>query len=372
MAHAVLAALLALMVAGCGNIATDRDPDAGACTGDGRCGSPDQSTQPACVGSRLRTCVVIGSAELVVSEALTIDTEHSPLCAETLNDGGRYCVVAADVMVLDAAVTAIGARPLVLVARTSLTVHHRIDVGSHRATAVIGAGADPESCAVGVPAGPGAGGAGGSFAAAGGAGGASGAGATGGQPANAIDQTSLVTLRGGCPGAPGGSGAGGAGGHGGGAVGLVAGVRIDIAGPGIIATGESGAGGSSGSAGGGGGGAGGSIFLDAPTITGNAPLLASGGGGAEGASQSNAGAPGREPTGADAAEGGRGNSAAGGDGGRGSSPELTCAGESGSAGAANTSSSGAGGGGGGGGGGGRIEATNTIDLTGPASPPVTR
>jgi len=347
------------MTAGCQSIsefapATDTEhPDAG---------TPDTDTL-ACLGTQLLNICVTPAAlsEVTISESTTIDTDNPQMCTTT----GRYCVIAATTLTVNATLRATGAKPLVLLASDAIIVNELIDVGSHRVPGeFIGAGADPGACPAGTQPGTSGGAAGGSFAGAGGDGGAGGGGAAGGLPASAA--TPIAEFRGGCPG-QGGSGAGqGAGGHGGGAVYLIAGNRIDITGPGINAVGEGGAGGAviaNNPSGGGGGGSGGMIGLDAPTITCTGLILASGGGGGQGSGTINTGAAGSDPTGIGAAVGGSGGSQLGGTGGNGSSGAAGGSGATGSI----ALSVGAGGGGGGGGAG-IVKAPATANLGAQLSP----
>jgi hypothetical protein len=352
--RALVAALI--MIAGCQSMsefAPATDPDAS---------TPDADPF-ACLGTELlNICIMPASlSELTISEAMTIDTDNPQMCTAT----GRYCVVAATTLRVNATLRATGAKPLVLLARDAILVNQLIDVGSHRLPAeFVGAGADPVACLAGAQPSTSGGGAGGSFAGAGGNGGSGGAGAAGGLPARAT--TPITAFRGGCAGQDGNGAGKGTGGHGGGAVYLIAGNRIDITGPGINAVGEGGTGGAviaNSPSGGGGGGSGGMIGLDAPTITCTGLILANGGGGGQGSGTSNTGAAGSDPTGIGAAGGGTGGSVFGGTGGNGS---FGAAGGSGANGSI-ALSVGAGGGGGGGAAG-IVKARATADLGAQLSP----
>jgi hypothetical protein len=274
-------------------------------------------------------------------------------CSNPLSGGTGYCVLAAGTITIGSQLSAVGTRPLVLVAADSIDVIGTLDVASHRAPMEsIGAGADPIGCSAGtLPAtssGTSGGGAGGSFIGKGGNGGNGGgaSGGTGGARGNAVSLGTV--LRGGCPGQDGAGTGKGARGHGGGAVYMIAGRAITVHG-GINAGGEGGAGGIGSNNGGGGGGAGGLIGFDAPTtiFMATGVVIANGGGGGEGGGSSGAnGAPGFDSDSNTAVSGGSGGSSAGGDGGDGS------AGAVGGPGVIGQDGSAANGGGGGGGGGG--------------------
>ena len=294
-----------------------------------------------------------------VSMATTFNTDTGTVtgtqlnCAAPMSGGTGYCVLAADTITINQPLRAIGTKPLVLVAATSISVAlaGSIDVGSHRIGAVdsLGAGANPPAgCNTPLPpssaGGNSGGGGGGSFVGAGGSGANGGAGGGGGHVPGAPLGT---VLRGGCAGQNGAGVLPGKGGAGGGAVFLIAGSGITIGGA-IQAGGEGGSGGSNGGDGGGGGGAGGLIGFDAMTIMVSGTLIANGGGGGGGASSGGQdGGPGADAASTTPATGGNGGGASGGAGGAGS------AGAAGGSGA--TAVDAAGGGGGGGGGAGLIK-----------------
>jgi hypothetical protein len=179
---------------------------------------------------------------------------------------------------------AIGSRPLILVAVSTITVAATLDVASHRVSGQHGAGSPSPECTFGTlpPGGNGGGGAGGSFGGRGGDG--------GGATARGIAGTPTVPteIRGGCPGQRGAS-LGGVSvsqfGAGGGAIYLIANESITItgtinaSGAGASATGFSGGGTG---LGGGGGGSGGMIGLDAAILDISGRVFANGGGGAGG------------------------------------------------------------------------------------------
>lgn len=379
--HALAIALVA--ITGCQSMAefapaADPAPDAGRPdAGTPDAGAPDASAPGGevldCFGTQLlKICVPPSSLTgVTISAPLTINTDTMELCTAI----GKYCVIAASTLTINAALRATGTKPLVLLASDSILVNQLIDVGSHRLpTEFIGAGADPVTCLAGALPGTSAGGAGGSFAGAGGSGGAGGDGGAGGLPASAT--TPIPAVRGGCRGQDGNGPGKGVGGHGGGAVYLIAGNRISITGPGINAAGEGGTGGvviGNAMSGGGGGGAGGMIGLDAPTITSTGLILANGGGGGQGSGTSFPGAPGSDPAGINAASGGTHDqpegSGCGGDGGSGSSGIV---GGSGAGGGAFRCGAPGGGGGSGGGGAGIIKAPATANLGTQLSPAATR
>jgi len=288
-------------------------------------------------------------------------------CVTPMSGGTGYCVVAADTINIGAPLRAIGMKPLVLVAATSISMplSGSIDVASHRQPAEsIGAGADPATgCNAGNPPGnannTSGGGAGGTFTGAGGNGGGGGnVGGAGGQ--RGAGSGPVVVIRGGCPGQDGAGNGKGAHGHGGGAVFLIAGNTITVGGT-INAGGEGGAGATVTADGGGGGGAGGMIGFDATTITVTGTLIANGGGGGEGSSMQN-GNNGNDTNLTTAAPGGANGSAPGGNGGDGSS------GAAGGPGVIGQDGGNGGGGGGGGGGAGLIKAPATASLGTNVSP----
>jgi hypothetical protein len=192
--------------------------------------------------------------------------------------GGQMdaCVIAADTITIGSNLRVTGARPLVLVAATSITIAGTLDLSNH------GAGSGSVKCSsmdgangMTSPVIPGGAGAGGSLETPGGNGGASSS--ASGSTCGA--QLNHLPLRGGMDGGTGGSCQAGtaSGGHGGGAVFLAAGTSITVDGV-INVSGGGGAGGTY-YAGGAGGGSGGMIALYAPSISANGTLMANGGGG---------------------------------------------------------------------------------------------
>ncbi len=302
---------------------------------------------PPCFGSRLvQVCPTVTPTGALDLDDGQIDTDNSPLCASFASPNGTTgCLVAANAITENGGVvvTAIGSRPLILLAVTTITVTGSavIDVASHVGGSV-GAGS-LSSCTPGaLPSGVG-GGYGASFGGRGGGGGASGG--------TSPPVPAITSLTGGCAGSDGAGATPGGGGRGGGAVYLLAGTALTISGGVTIdASGASGRGANAGGAGG--GGSGGSIGIEAPviTISGGARLFANGGAGGGGSSLAGgaAGTDSTSPT--TAAVGGAGGALLGGDGGGGSHGTTL----SGSAGGGLL-----GGGGGGGGGAGVITVHGT-------------
>jgi hypothetical protein len=282
---------------------------------------------------------------------LVVDTDiDAPMCE--LDFKSPYCMISGTTITIlpGTTVSAVGSRPLVLVALDSIDVEGTIDVSSHRdATEVIGSAADDPRCAAGdglADAAGGTGGAGGALQFAGGAGGAVGS-SPGGSVAPGL---TTADLHGGCRGGAGGSFfsvGGGARGHSGGAVYLIAPSTITLGATArILANGEGGGKGGSGGGGGGGGGSGGLIGIDAPTIqlANGALLLAEGGGGGGGDDLAANARDGADAAATTAATGGTATAPAG-SGGDGSLGGNGQAGQPGPP--APTSSTGGGGGGGG-------------------------
>jgi hypothetical protein len=319
------------------------------------------ATPDAFVAPDARTCFGAGLVNVCLASApmqpLTLttgnlDTGVDTNCTQVING---MCVLAGSTVDVPATINvrAIGGRPLVIVAATTLTVTGTIDASSRR-MGYRGSGSNGTPCTL---AGEGldeshgsSGGAGGSFGDKGGNGGNGntnfssdgGVMRIGGTAGNA---TAPTAVRGGCAGAKGGDGSGtspgGGGGASGGAIYLIAGNTIDVAMTGRLFASGAGGGGASYSGGGGGGGSGGLIGLDAPTIT-MAGIVAANGGAGSGGGGNNLGAAGEDGTTelyTTAALGG-GGSLGRGDGGTGSAGAITDGG-------AGANSDGGGGGGGG-------------------------
>lgn len=332
----------------------------------------NDSDNDLCLGNFVHICVAAPTQPLVISEPMTLDTMTSPLCV-SVRSGGAYCVVAATDLTIFRPLRATGKKPLVLLARGTITTGDTIDVGSHRAMVPeTGAGADPASCSVGTLPGTfqeaAGGGAGGSFAGMGGNGGASGE-ASGG--ISGAVTPAITELRGGCAGQDGAhviNVDSGLAGHGGGAVYFIAGNSISLHGD-VLAGGEGGGGVSSG--GGAGGGAGGMIGFDAPSVTVTRAVVANGGGGGEGgdAFTGTTTHPGQDAVSFLPAPGGAGGNDAGGNGGSGAAGATAGSGKLGGAGTMGPA--GQAGGGGGGGGAGVIKAPANANLSTSVSPPAT-
>jgi hypothetical protein len=330
--------------------------DSGMMTIDGA--APDVLVPPdarTCFGNGLATvCLASAPMQPLVLTSGTLDTGVDGNCTQVIS---QMCVLAGSTVDVPTGitVTAVGSRPLVIVAATTLTVTGTIDVSSRRTPSVRGAGSNGTPCTVageGVDESNGSsGGAGGSFGAKGGNGGngntnfaqEGGALRLGGTAGNATVPTAV---RGGCAGAKGGDGnstnPGGPGGASGGAVYLIAGGTIDVAMAGRVFASGAGGGGGDNSGGGGGGGSGGLVGLEAPTIN-MAGIVAANSGAGGGGGGNDLGVGGGDGTTEmymSAAIGG-GGSLGRGDGGSGSSGATT-------AGTAGDNSDGGGGGGGGG------------------------
>ena len=225
----------------------------------------------------------------------TINTDGGAPCLATQPMGWAApqptaCFIVGDTITVPAGGTNVnGHKPLVLVARSLITITGVLDVASRRGET----GTPPSECQPfskdpNVPGGGvgGGGGAGGSFMTRAGGGGNGDGGAQNGQASDA-DAAVPTHLRGGCVGQAGGAliaGDAGTSGAGGGSVYLVSGGEI------VIATTGSGR---IDDAGGGGGGSGGMIVLYSTTLTVPAgPVLIANGGGGSGGSQSQGGAKG--------------------------------------------------------------------------------
>ena len=310
----------------------------------------DSQTEPCFGADPVTICFAQPLTTALVITTQTIETSSgSTACmAYTSPQSVDACVLAGSSITIESGITLTGhgARPLILVSASAISIAGALDVASRRDQA-LGAGADMPGCMDGIaPSGTVSqvgGGWGGSFGDKGGDGG-DGSGDNGGKAGTAF---APATLRGGCPGSNGANGADAGGrGHGGGAVALIAKSSIQISGI-VNASGSAGGGGGQGFAtagGGGGGGSGGMIRLDAMTVTVSGLVFANGGGGGEGASTSNNGGDGLEPTApGGAGAGGSGRAGSGGDGGSGSFATMT----TGSTGANGTNISECGGGGGG-------------------------
>jgi hypothetical protein len=244
-----------------------------------------------------------------------IDTSLPGSCPHLVPQGNgkpELCVrYATSIAIAEGVVIrAIGARPLVLVASTAITVAGRLDVSSTRqrlgsvpVAESVGAGGEGDTCPANLRSpksdfGGGGGAAGASFSGKGGDGGTgddNNSGTTpdgkgeGGQASAPMPVSGITTVRGGCRGQVGGGFDNnpqgeppGAGGPPGGAIYLAAALQITIeSNGGISANGGGGMGGGS-QSGGSGGGSGGLIILEATEIHRLGKLTANGGGGGEG------------------------------------------------------------------------------------------
>ncbi len=357
---------LAIVVGACNHASTVT-----ACTS---CDAPIDSSllcfdgQP---GDLVGDACVYNRAPRTFSDLVIDTTTGSTLCEGDFGLNAPYCAMTGTSITIPAGVrvSAIGTRPLVLVASGSIDLEGILDVSSHRAPSeVIGAAADDARCTAtsgSNDANGGAGGAGGSFQFSGGAGGATGTTAAA-QPGQA---PTAAELHGGCPGAIGGSylnAAAGVVGHAGGAVYLVAGESI-VLGPSSSLLSDGEGGGKAGiGGGGGGGGAGGMIVLDAPTMTlaAGAVVFAEGGGGGGGGDPGGNAGDGSEVIATPGAAGGSAAAPAGG-GGSGSLAGTGGAGQSGPI----SPTMATGGGGGGGGASGYVLVFGQITSAATISPP---
>jgi hypothetical protein len=297
---------------------------------------------PLCYGTFETICFSAPpSGSLTIST--DINTADSNLCmSATPSD---VCAIGARSIVIDAMVTVVGGRPLVLVGADTLTISASgvLDGGSTRIGPRLGPGVGRTDvvCSAGTPPASGtAGGAGGTLAGSGGSGGDGTS--TGGVPGG------LPVIQGLHPGCPGQKGTGpnngvnaGLGGNGGGAIYLL-GETVAVAGRVTVGGAGGGAGNFSaqGASGGGGGGSGGMIVIETAhlQIMGGA-LLANGGGGGEGSTVSSGGMFGADAQSTAAAPGGA-VLTNGGDGGDGSYGQQLAGATAG------TGTSGGGGGGG--------------------------
>jgi hypothetical protein len=238
---------LIVFAIGCGdgNVAPDATPiDTVDCPG-GEIGRVPES----------RVCFTAAPTYAPRTLPAVIRTDTSELCATDVSRPNA-CVIVADAFAIGTRVTAVGTRPLVLLARDSITIASALDVRP----------AGSRACATDFGAGGTLGGRGG----------------TGGGQSPAVSPVS--ELVGGCAGGLGEavSAPGGMGGRGGGGVALIA---TEIVIDGVVDASGSGGHGCGpvtihGGCGGGGGGSGGMIVLDASaTLRGTGIVMANGGGG---------------------------------------------------------------------------------------------
>ncbi|MCC6747303.1 MAG: hypothetical protein IT371_06565 [Deltaproteobacteria bacterium] len=327
--------------------------------------------------------LVSGAGAMLVQQPVVLDTTSGAL----QDSGGRAQPFPSGVaffagadrcaLVLDRLTIAQGAvlrirgrRPLMIVARTAITVNGALDASAEGATPGPGGrrGGGSNTAGEGCGGGPAGfssngtrgGGAGASFGGRGGRGGGGAEGvATCGDPC-------LAGLVGGSGGGGGRTG-GGSGGGGGGALQLTAGAQIVVGPSGLIRVGGGGGQGGSGwPGGGGGGGSGGGLLLEAPRVALDGLVAANGGGGGGGGASFEGGKSGTDGRGEVAvAEGGKGGRSIFGEGGKGGTGSGGGA-LDGGGGAESSSASG-----GGGGGAGRIcvrTRSGAFDGAGLASP----
>ena len=349
-------------------------------TGDGGAGNGDVNGDAAdgglpCFGGDnggfVRVCFEPDPNDLWLPVA-SIDTDTMCEKMQPQANGRELCIISAASIVISAAITVRGSRPLVLVGTSTLTLNAALGVNSTRANGGrTGPGANASPCVVtneidGDDYGPGGGGgAGGTHGGPGGSGGNGALLPSSGGSSQAV--APLVALRGGCPGGDGGNAVADSGGDGGGAIYLIAGTELSLDAAVINASGMAGRAGEAAKQGGGGGGAGGMIVLDAPSITLNDTILiAHGVGGGGGGDATSEGYPGFEVSFSTyESPGGPGGFNSGGNGGNGSKL-LVPQGAAGLAGGDGSATLVEGGGGGGGGGHGviKIFSPNMLAKTG--------
>src|ERR1044071_4633153 len=127
-----------------------------------------------CYGTGMLHDVCVDTTDPVLVLTPMIDTTNDDRCVKVLQaDGPVLCVMGANRIVVNAAVGVSGARPLVLIAATTIEVSELLDVSSKRAIQTGAASQGGCSSAAGSSGGMGAGGgAGGTFGFPGGNGGA--------------------------------------------------------------------------------------------------------------------------------------------------------------------------------------------------------
>ncbi len=247
------------------------------------------ASAPACIdGSWFSVCFdTFPRQDLAL--AGTIETDTDARCeVQAQGDGGPdVCLIAATMIEVTSPLRPSGSRPLVLAAEQDVTVEALIDLDGGEKDAAAGANSGP--CTT-VASDMNGGGGGGGFAADGAAGGR-------GQdyqfsPAGSGPDSpvSVSFIRGGCDGASAGAGGSAiAGGTAGGAIYILAGNVIDVTADGEITAGGGGGrgggapgGGGFGDCGGGGGASGGLLAFDAPSVSVEGAVFATGGGGGGG------------------------------------------------------------------------------------------
>jgi hypothetical protein len=326
----------------------------------------------ACYGTgTYKVCEDTAPTQPVVLPTPLLDTDLSPLCAQTQPTGwttggqAAACFVIGTTITMSGPLQITGTRPLVLVGSTSIAITQLLDASSHLLSGVTGPAAPSALCDVFVT-NPqnsittnlgGGGGAGGSFMAKGGNGGTGNSGMRNAGTAAPPDPANPTVLRGGCNGQPGGTGgpgnATGSVGRGGGALYLLSGGNISISSGVIIDVSGCAANAGAILAGGSGAGSGGMLKIYAGSLTtGGAKIFANGGGGSSGADATNTGVAGNDPIAVSTPAAG-GKAKKGGDGGDGFAG-VTAATDGGPGGLAES-------GGGGGGGGGYIESNLSLN-----------
>lgn len=247
------------------------------------------SDSPTCFGTLTSICFTTPPTG-DLSLAGTIDTSSDARCTSYSQVGGPDLCVIAGASISVGTVRVHGAKPLVLVGTSSISITTELDASSIGTD--VGGAANGAGCTVTTGQSQingGGGGGGGGFGVTGAAGGS---GSSGAMPGPAGAPIAVTQIRGGCPGGKGGDGEVGAGGRvgaSGGAVALLSRGTINVVG-GVYASGAGGGAGNPAAANrgaGGGGGSGGLIVLEAPMINVTGTVTANGGGGGGGADLGN-------------------------------------------------------------------------------------
>lgn len=292
---------IVLLASGCADFAGIGDPGPL---------QPDAREVPCLVGGIDLCLFARPQSALSIDVDLKIDTTRDCNLVVYAPPAPSVCVIYASDIQINATISAIGSRSLVLAASNSIVVTGSVDVSAYLALGNTPAGSNDPSCTYTSSMGYGAP-AGGSFAGKGGNGG-NGVGGSGSQQGGIAGPAVYrpENVRGGCPG----------GGRAGGGVWLAAGTEVRVSASGrVLANGAGARGGND--FGSSGGGSGGMIRIAAPRISLAGIITANGGGGGEGTDSNgtnNVAANGADGTiGTTRAMGGGGTSSTAGDGGAG-------------------------------------------------------